>query len=203
MKRTIIMTWTGAAALILLGAGGAPAQSLGDYARSMRKDKTETNAPPTRHYDNDNLPTDQKLSIVGPTETAGNSGGDKAAAAPADTKADAEKKKTGLQSKIDEQKDKVDSLNHEVELQQREYRVHAAEYYSDAGNRLRDPVQFDKDNAKYKAEIEAKQKELDAARQQFDDLQEQGRKAGLRQKDGDTDKGTGDGKDNQNQSPNK
>jgi len=51
--------------LLLLGVSAASAQSLADYAREVRKNKTETSAP-SHHYDNDNLPTGADLSVVGP-----------------------------------------------------------------------------------------------------------------------------------------
>jgi hypothetical protein len=59
--------------------------SLGDYARQIRKDPAPKSQP--KVYDNDNLPTDDKLSIVGPPQTtADNSSApktDDAANAPA------------------------------------------------------------------------------------------------------------------------
>jgi hypothetical protein len=59
--------------------------SLGDYARQVRKDPAPKAQP--KVYDNDNLPTDDKLSIVGPSQTtADNSSApktDDAANAPA------------------------------------------------------------------------------------------------------------------------
>jgi hypothetical protein len=45
--------------------------SLGDYARQIRKDSTPKAQP--KVYDNDNLPTDDKLSIVGSSQTSDNS----------------------------------------------------------------------------------------------------------------------------------
>ena len=54
--------------------------SLADYARKVRKDTAPKNKP--KVYDNDNLPTDDKLSVVGPQTTpdaqknAGNAGDD-------------------------------------------------------------------------------------------------------------------------------
>ena len=62
MKHTKLMA---IGTLLLLGASGAAAQSLGDYARAARKKKVEPTAA-TRHYDNDNLPTNETLSVVGP-----------------------------------------------------------------------------------------------------------------------------------------
>jgi len=55
--------------LLLLGVSGAAAQSLGDYARAARKKKAEPTST-TRHYDNDNLPTNETLSVVGPPPPA-------------------------------------------------------------------------------------------------------------------------------------
>jgi hypothetical protein len=53
--------------MLLLPAASAQSQpqsqSLGDYARSARKDKPQV--APARKFDNDNLPMNDKLSIVG------------------------------------------------------------------------------------------------------------------------------------------
>jgi hypothetical protein len=195
-----------AAGLILLGAGIAAAQSLGDYARAARKTKPQT-ASTSRHYDNDNLPRDQHLSIVGP-EASGNeaSGNPDTPAAPADANApttanapadaakatakdpkaeadDPQKAAEALQKKIDEEKQKIEALNHELDLSQREYRLRAAAMYSDAGNRLRNAAVWDKEDAQYKQEIDEKQKAIDAVRQELENTQEEARKAGLKQKD--------------------
>ena len=62
MKHTKLMAIV---TLLLLGASGAAAQSLGDYARAVRKNKAEPGST-SRHYDNDNLPTNETLSVVGP-----------------------------------------------------------------------------------------------------------------------------------------
>lgn len=55
--------------VILASAGTAFAQSqnqsLGDYARSARKAKPESSTQATKVYDNDDLPTDSTLSVVG------------------------------------------------------------------------------------------------------------------------------------------
>jgi hypothetical protein len=42
--------------------------SLGDYARKVRKDPAAKAKP--KVFDNDNLPTNDKLSVVGPAPTA-------------------------------------------------------------------------------------------------------------------------------------
>ncbi len=190
-----------AVSLILLGASIAAAQSLGDYARAARKTKPQTTST-SHHYDNDNLPKSDHLSVVGP-EASGNADTPPAAAeanapttanAPADAakttakdpKAEADdpqKAAEALQKKIDEDKQKIEALNHELDLSQREYKLRAAAMYSDAGNRLRNAALWDKEDSQYKQEIEEKQKAIDSARQELEDAQEEGRKAGLKQKD--------------------
>ena len=181
------------ATLLLLGISGAAAQSLGDYARAVRKNKSETSSP-SHHYDNDNLPTDQVLSVVGPP-VAGNSNAGNANSAqvtrqgnPAAAAAEREKAAEEWKKKLDLQREKIDSLNHELDLNQREYRLRAAAMYSDAGNRLRNVAQWDKEDAQFKSDIEGKQKALDAARQELDQMQEDARKAGIVEKDKDKEK---------------
>jgi hypothetical protein len=182
--------------LLLLGVGGAAAQSLGDYARAARKGKPEPSTT-SRHYDNDNLPTNQTLSVVGPPPPTPANTGQPAAnasstpatkAAPVDpAAAAAERQKTAdeWKKKLDQQKQKIDSLNHELDLDQREHRLRAAAYYGDAGARLRDSAQYDKDDAQYKSDVEGRQKVVAAAQQELDQMQEQARKAGIVEKDKD------------------
>ena len=183
--------------LLLLGVSGAAAQSLGDYARAVRKNKPEPSAT-TRHYDNDNLPTGDKLSVVGPAPAADSNAAagsesanpDATAKAAAAGSAAAERQKTAddLKKKLDAQQEKIESLNHDIDLDQREYRLRAAAEYGDAGSRLRNAAQWDKDDAQYKTDMDAKQKALDAAKQELDQLQEDARKAGIAEKDKDKDK---------------
>ncbi len=191
MKR-IMKVWMAIAALILLGASGVSAQSLGDYARAVRKNKPQSETA-TRHYDNDNLPTNEKLSVVGP-ETAPAAKGSQGPANsqgqdPKAAQAERQQAADDLQRKMDTQKAKIDALNHELELDQREYRLRAASFYGDAGNRLRNSAQWSKDDGQYKSDMASKQKAIDAAKQELTDLQEQARKAGMKEKESDGDKG--------------
>jgi hypothetical protein len=185
-----------AASLILLGASIAAAQSLGDYARAARKTKPQTAASTSHHYDNDNLPRNQHLSVVGPearantdnppTPATANAPTDAAQTSAKDPKAEAndgQKAEEALQKKIDEKKQKIEALNQELDLSQREYKLRAAAMYSDAGNRLRNAAMWDKEDSQYKQEIAEKQKAIDAARQELENAQEEARKAGLKQKD--------------------
>lgn len=193
MKRMACMA---AAVLILLGASVATAQSLGDYARAARKTKLQT-ASTSHHYDNDNLPKTEHLSVVGP-ESSGNANSPQSATATiaptdaskaaskdpkADAAADRQKASEELQKKIDDQQQKVDDLNRELDLAQREYRLRAVAMYSDAGNRLRNSASWDKEDAQYHQELADKQKAIEAAKQELEAAQEEARKAGLQQKD--------------------
>jgi uncharacterized coiled-coil protein SlyX/cell division protein FtsL len=174
--------------------------SLGDYARQIRKSSPNTEKP--KVFDNDNLPKDDKLSVVGTPasgdqpppadESSANSGGaDKAST----TKAAGEQPAAGQSSsqdkgekeaaikqweeKIAAQKDSIDLMSRELDVLQKEYQLRAAAFYADAGNRLRNEAAWDQEDAKYKQEIADKQKAIDDAKQKLDDLQEEARKAGM------------------------
>src|ERR1700674_660401 len=110
--------------LLLLMVSGAAAQSLGDYARAARKRKPEPSST-SRHYDNDNLPTNETLSVVGPPPTNANAGQGAVntsstpatktgAADPAKAPAENQKIADEWKKKLDKQKEKIDPLNHEL-----------------------------------------------------------------------------------------
>ena len=164
----------------------APEQTpLGDYARKIHKDPGAAKSKP-KVFDNDTLPTDDKLSIVG-AQPAANAGG----AAPADAdKASAEAKPEDEQAKKQAvwkswkdkqsaQKDSIDLANRELDVLQREYQLRAAAMYADAGNRLRNSGQWDKQESDYKQKIADKQKAVEDAKQKLDDVQEEARNAGV------------------------
>jgi hypothetical protein len=185
------ITYVWLAVIIFAGGMAIPTraqdQPLGDYARKVRQEKTKEQ-PANKKFDNDNLPTDDKLSIVG-----------NAAAAPEEGAADADKsaektedKEKGPDSteqrqkaydqwkeKIAGQKDEIETLSRELDVVQREYRLRAASFYADAGERLRNSAAWDKEDAQYKQQIADKQKALDSAKQHLDDMQEDARKAGV------------------------
>ena len=192
MKRT---TYLAIATLLLLAVGGATAQSLGDYARAARENKTGDTST-VRHFDNDNLPTSEGLSVVGPPPTADGTSTEAKAAAPAPAPgADQRQKNTAdWQSKLDAQKQKLDSLNRELSLDQRELQIRAVQLNADPTIRLRDGGQWDKQELQFKADAEEKQKALDDARQQLDELQDKAHKAGVAIPDKDDDSKSSDNK---------
>jgi hypothetical protein len=194
MKR---IAYIGLASMVVAGtlalSSAAQDQSLGSYARTVRKDKQGQQSA-AKKYDNDNLPKNDTLSVVGNAtdetadKTAGASqGGDQAAAnaaqktesKPPSTAADEQKKNEEWTKKIAVQKNQIDLMSRELDVLQREYRLRAAAFYADAGNRLRNQGTWDKQDVQYKDQIAQKQKALDAAKQQLSDLQEQARKAGV------------------------
>lgn len=198
--------------VLLLGFAGIPASSqgqdqsnssspaspsLGDYARQVRKDP-EAKAKP-KVFDNDNLPREDKLSVVGtPSEpTADNSANQKQAepaAAEESKSAGTEKSAADAGKPVDEatkqaawkqwadkiasQQQQIDLLQRELDVTQKEYQIRAAAMYADAGNRLRNSTDWDKQDAQYKQQIADKQKALDDAKQKLDEVQEEARKAG-------------------------
>lgn len=177
----------------------AQGPSLGDYARHVRKDGGQAKDKP-RVFDNDNLPKEDKLSVVGvpqapapaentaeakPAESAAATptGEKKATPAPAPSpEEDAKKKEAALkewQTKIAAQRDQIDLMQRELDVMQREYQIRAAAFYADAGNRLRNSGAWDKQDAQYKQQIADKQKAIDDAKQKLEDMQEEARKEGV------------------------
>jgi hypothetical protein len=170
--------------LLLLGVGGGAAQSLGDIARAARKNKPEQTSA-SRHFDNDNLPTSDGLSVVGPPPEAEAKSAPAAAVDPSVAVADRQKTADELKEKLSKQQANIDSLNHELEIDQRELRLRAAALYADPNAKVRDPSAWDNEDTRLRTDADAKQKALDAARQGLDEIQDQARKAGIDEKAGD------------------
>ena len=160
--------------------------SLGDYARKVHKDPAAKAKP--KVFDNDNLPTEDKLSVVG-APVAANAGdssstsSDSKDAAPATKPEDDQAKKQAewksWQDKLVTQKSAIDLASRELDVLQKEYQLRAAAMYADVGNRLRNSSQWDKEDADFKQKIADKQKAVEDAKQKLDDMQEEARKAGV------------------------
>jgi hypothetical protein len=203
MKRVISLgfTFAGFTLALLTVVAGSPAvaqttnpspdqTSLGDYARKVHKDPAAKAKP--KVYDNDNLPTDDKLSVVGgaPASAAGNGaaedagtkaadGKDAAGAKPEDDQTKKQAEWKGWQEKLSAQKNSIDLASRELDVLQKEYQLRAAAMYADVGNRMRNAAQWDKEDADYKQKIADKQKAVDDAKQKLDDMQEEARRAGV------------------------
>jgi hypothetical protein len=172
--------------------------SLGDYARHVRKDGGQTKARP-KVFDNDNLPKEDKLSVVGAqppaaaenpaeakpagsNENATNTENKSAKESAKASEEDAAQKQAAWkqwQTRIAAQREQIDLMQRELDVMQREYQIRAAAFYADAGNRLRNSGPWDKQDADYKQQIAVKQKDLEDAKQKLDDMEEEARKAGV------------------------
>ncbi len=177
-----------------------PQPSLADYARQIKKDSPQPKAKP-KVFDNDNLPKDDKLSIVGeqppvatdksseakPADSTGNvpAATDKKSATEtkaAATEDDQAKRQAALkewQQKLTAQKDQIDLADRELDVLKREYQLRAAAFYADAGDRLRNSAAWDRQDTQYKQQLADKQKALDDAKQKLEEMQEEARKAGI------------------------
>lgn len=169
---------------------------LAETAREKRKDKQSQPAP-RKVYDNDSLPKEEHISVVGQSNPNPASLSVDSKLSDQDSQPATDDKKTKLtiepgqsagdrevvygawRKKIADQKDTISLLQRELDVLQREYRLRAAAMYADIGNRLRNSSQWDKEDRDYKDKIEAKQKDLDRAKQQLSDLQDQAHKAGV------------------------
>jgi hypothetical protein len=214
MKRIVNLVFSTVCLIGLTGLLGqaqtssAQDQSLGDYARAVKKDKKA----PTKSFDNDNLPMQDSLSVVGnnapqTTDAAQETSSDAAIAThvegdnivtgnapaagkrapkveepkitPGESAEDRQKVFDKWQDKLDTQQQKVDMLNRELDVMQREQKLKAAEFYSDAGARLRDSANWDKQQKDYQDQLQSKQKALTDAKQDMTDMQEDARKSGV------------------------
>lgn len=163
--------------------------SLGTYARSIRKDTPATTKPKPKVFDNDNLPTEDKLSVVGDPVAANaadntpagskDASGNKPATPADDEQAKKQAAWKAWQDKLTTQKNSIDLASRELDVLQKEYQLRAAAMYADVGNRMRNAAQWDKEDADYKQKIADKQKAVEDAKQQLDTMQEEARKDGV------------------------
>ena len=197
MKRKLFTLLAGIVTLGLMASvadaqgvsGNVQEPSLGSYARAVKKDK-KPQPVAAKKFDNDNLPKDDKISVVGngatasvedstapmsdPTAVSG-----KLEVKPGQTQEQRQVVYDQWQQRINTQQSQVDLLQRELDVDQREYKVRSAAFYADAGDRLRNQAAWDKEDADYKQKIAEKQKALDDARQQMTDMQEDARKSGV------------------------
>ncbi len=168
-------------------------QSLADYAKTVKKQQAQK-PPASKHFDNDNLPKNDHLSVVGAQPDQGSEAqaqpqegtpgeadksADKGAPAPGSSPEEKQAFYQGWKKKIEDQKASIDLKARELDVLQREYRMRAAAMYADVGNRLRNSTQWDKEDADYKQKIADKEKAVNDDKQKLEDMQEEARKAGV------------------------
>lgn len=191
MKRIEFMLAVIAVVVATAMAAAAQADSLGDYARNVRKEKR---SPAKKVYTNDNLPSTASISVVGPLAPSPE---EKPAAKPQDEKSKRDKDKDkdqkgsktsenkapqdeqGWRDQLDAQKKKTVDLEHELDLLQREYKLRVADWYGDAGTQMRDQKKWADEETKFRTDIADKQKQVEESKAQLQDMEEQARKAGM------------------------
>jgi hypothetical protein len=167
--------------------GSAVAQSLGEAARKVRKNKPTE--PTTKVITNDDLKSSGGLALPD-TGPAPASDQEAKPDAEKDKDKDKDKAKASLspddqakldkewQEKISAKQDQIALLERELDVLQRENKLRATNYYADAGTRLRDEKKYAEDDRKYQGDIATKQKAIDDAKAELDQMREQARKAG-------------------------
>lgn len=196
------------ALLAVLAVGGVALaqsqnESLGDYARAVKKVKPASSSQSPKVFDNDNLPAEGSVSVVGtPTPADSDAGKDQAASNSAEkSSADAQKidansdKKDqpqlkpgqpteqrdaaleAVKKRLDEQKQKVDLLSRELDVLTKEHNLKVATYYQDP-NHMADPNSLFEEQSKYKEQLDEKQKALDKAKTELSDMQDDARRNG-------------------------
>jgi hypothetical protein len=170
--------------------------SLGAYARAVKKTQSPAKTS-AKVYDNDNLPSNSSLSVVGHTpEPAaadkdkdkdknqdqskdGEAKADKAAQLkPGQAAEEREKALAAWKAKLDEQMSQISLLSRELDVLQREYKLKASDFYNNTAMRTQNPTAFAADDAKYKQQIAEKQKAVDAAKAKLTGMQDEARKSG-------------------------
>jgi hypothetical protein len=180
--------WLACFAILVVAASLAksyPQQAvpLGEYAKTLRE-QTHSKAAANHRFDNDNLPRETNISVIGEKpatpETAPEAeGAASTPATPGDEMAARKAAYTDWQKRIAEQKQSIELLSREVEVLKRELNLKAAQYYGNASAQLQHSAQWYKQSADDQQQIADKEKALAAAKSSLADLQEQARKAGV------------------------
>lgn len=197
-------------ALLLLFAftGVAAAQSqgesLGDYARAVKKVKPASTSQSGKVFDNDNLPAEGSVSVVGKPAPADSDASNQDQSASSSTekasgdaqkidaksdKKDQPELKAGqstperdaaldaLKKRLDEQKQKVDLLSRELDVLTKEHNLKVATYYQDPSHTA-DANGLFEEQSKFKQALDEKQKALDQAKTELSDMQDDARRKG-------------------------
>ena len=200
MKRVILGSVTAILFVIASSAvAGAQAQapSLGDYARSVRRNKPQAMKAPARVYDNDNLPSTPVISVVGakpetPVDAATENKGSKQPDAKAEDKSAASTSKPGEKTdekkapaevkpgqSLDDRQKAFDGWKKQIADKKKQVDQLARELDDYQHNSTLAQVSVWPETQKYSQGLADKQKQLAQAKAELNDLQEQARKAGV------------------------
>ena len=183
MKRFVISGFAVmfcALAMCMFAGAQSESESLGDYARSVRKSKAEEAKTAAKVYDNDNLPAAPSISVVGDSSAAADNQTDKTpktAQQPQAGPSDALQVKPG-QSQEDRQK-AYDAWKQRIELQRQRIDQLSTDLESYKHSATMPAAQAWPYNQQYQKGITDKEKALDDAKAELSEMQEQARKAGV------------------------
>jgi hypothetical protein len=184
MRRLLVLL-SACAALACVAVAQTDDVSLGDVARKVRSEK-KTSAG--KVYDNDNLPTNAPITVLGVVSESSeqdknadkdSSAAKKGAAKKAGEAKQASAKPKRFEEKLTDEQQQLDFLKRELSVLEGEQRLQAAGFYSDAGNRLRDPKAYEQQARQYQESIATKQKEIETKQQELETLKDFGRKNGV------------------------
>jgi FtsZ-interacting cell division protein ZipA len=181
--------------LLLCGIAAAQSASpsLGDFARTQRKKRSHDDKPAAKVYDNDNLPAENSINVVGPAQQAAAdntsdadandaNGNNKDKPAPTTAAPTAEPKKPAgeikpgqspddrqkaykvWQDRISDQKKKVDQLSRDLD---------------DYQHKAMPQVPVWPDSQVYAQGVAERQKAVEQAKAELGDVRDQARKAGV------------------------
>lgn len=150
-------------------APGQQSDSLTAAARAAREQKQQKPAP--KVWDNDNLPKQGGVSVVGqeapaPAEAAATPAGQAPASAP--VQSGSKQGPSVTQADLDAAKKQLDGLKSDLDVQQRKYALDQQSYYGETN--------FEADKAgaaalrDEKGQIDVKQQELDDLQKKIDDM---------------------------------
>jgi len=204
MKRFVLCAVTlaffGLGFSLSAGAQSEPS-SLGDLARSIKKEKGQETKAAAKVYDNDNLPPDTSINVVGTSPSAKDGSTDANSSSATDNKgnagdpakdSNATKSDSGADSKTGASTDDpAKKITPGQSQQERQKAYDAWKQQIDDQRKKIDQLSKDLDdfqhstalpwpnNDKYVQGLADKQKALDQAKANLNDMQEQARKAGV------------------------
>lgn len=205
MKRVILASMAAPFLMIALSAvatAQTSSPSLGDYARSVKRNKPQETKAPAKVYDNDNLPASTTISVVGPApqtvEAAGKGdkdsnqadakasdakSSDKSASPDSKTGEKAADKKAATEIKpgqsLEERQKILDGWKKRMDDQKKKIDQLAHDLNDFQHNSTLAQVSVWPETQKYGQGLAEKQKALDQAKTELNDLQEKARKAGV------------------------
>jgi hypothetical protein len=181
--------------VVLVLAGMAFSQSLGDVARENRQVKRKSAA---HVYTNDDIPSvtlkdasvtaadseDSKTDDTPKKDSAAKSSSDKTAPEAGEKKVGDPDEATRKQwqdykRRVADQKERIDLLQRELDVLQKEDQLQAEQHYADVASRLQNSSDWAEQQQKNQDAMDAKSKALQDAKDGLESLRDEAKKAGV------------------------